>query len=397
MGREDRAVREDRRDERGLRFEHPIHVDFLSVKEFQKQVSSDEEDLSGEDRAEIEQEAGMLRAVGLLEGKVDLFESSNKLAKVGTLGYYSYEDKRIRIRGEKLTPAIQSTLVHELTHALQDQHFDLSTRFKSLENGEDGASSAYRAIVEGDASRIEKAWGGGLRKKAGAALKRSQAAQIKKFKSAVIRHPGDPGDVHGGAVRPRRGRHHPGRPGGRGPAVNLLFAKPPTTDEHLLDPWTLIEDRQQPRSVKTPELAEDEEKFDAGTFGESTWLFMLAERLGPLRAIDAADGWGGDAYVAFERDGVSCVRVNYQGDTKRDLTEMQAALRSWIAEQPRGESDVHRTAAPWSSSRAIRAPAPPSAGMSRRTSSASCSSGPTSPRRWEAPPRPSSPGAPRTV
>ena len=138
-------------DERGLEFDHPIYVDFLTVKEFQKQVSSDEEDLTAEDRKEIEQSTGMMRAVGLLEGKVDLFESSNKLAKVGTLGYYSYEDERIRIRGEKLTPAVQSTLVHELTHALQDQHFDLGARFKALEDDEGAASSSFRAVVEGDA------------------------------------------------------------------------------------------------------------------------------------------------------------------------------------------------------------------------------------------------------
>ena len=36
--------------ERGLEFEHPIHVDFLSVKEFKDQVASErKEDLSTED------------------------------------------------------------------------------------------------------------------------------------------------------------------------------------------------------------------------------------------------------------------------------------------------------------------------------------------------------------
>ncbi len=326
---------------RGLEFEHPIHVDFLSVEDFQERVTADEEDLTDEDRKELEHAEGMLRAVGLIEGKVNLFESSSELAGVGTLGYYSYDDKRIRIRGEKLTPAIQSTLVHELTHALQDQHFDLGTRFKALENGADGASSAYQAIVEGDASRIETEWTDSLGKKRRAALDRSEAAQTKKYESQSSDIPeilqsftGAP-YVLGEAMLTLAVEQDGDT------AVNRLFAKPPTTDEHLLDPWTLIKDHELPLSVETPDLAAGEEKFDSGTFGAVGWLFMLAERVPAPRVLDAVDGWGGDSYVAFERDGVSCVRVNYQGDTKGDLAEMETSLRSWIAEQPKGKGDVH--------------------------------------------------------
>ena len=46
-----------------------------------------------------------------------------------------------------------------------------------------------------------------------------------------------------------------------------------------------------------------------------TWYLMLAERL-PLReSLAAADGWGGDAYVGFERGGDSCARIAYTGRT----------------------------------------------------------------------------------
>ena len=203
-------------DERGLEFDHPIYVDFLSVKEFQKQVTSDEEDLTAEDRKEIEQSTGMMRAVGLLEGKVDLFESSNKLAKVGTLGYYSYEDERIRIRGEKLTPAVQSTLVHELTHALQDQHFDLGARFKALEDDEGAASSSFRAVVEGDARRIESEWVEEPRQEASGGTRALRGGPGQEVQVPVLRHPGDPADVHGSAVRLRRGDARARRRGGRG-------------------------------------------------------------------------------------------------------------------------------------------------------------------------------------
>ena len=330
--------------ERGLTFEHPIHVDFLTFKDFKDQIASErKEDLFPEDKEEIEHSAGLLRAVGLLDGDVDLFDSQSELTEGGTIGFYSYDDERIRVRGKKLTPAVQSTLIHELTHALQDQHFDLGTRFKVLDKSDDSSAvTGYQAIVEGDASRIETQWAKSLSKKKRAALERSKAAQTKEARADI-------GDV------PEILQTFMGAPYALGEAMislavkedgdaaaNQLFAKPPTTDEHLLDPWTLIADEEPALGVGPPKLEKGEEKFDEGTFGEATWLFMLAERLPPLRAIDAADGWGGDAYVAFERDGVSCVRINYQGDTKRDTAEMASGLKDWMASLPDTAANVRQ-------------------------------------------------------
>ena len=58
------------------------------------------------------------------------------------------------MRGSDLTPDVRETLAHELTHALQDQHFDL----RRFENGPDGAEEAYRALYEADAVRVQFAF-----------------------------------------------------------------------------------------------------------------------------------------------------------------------------------------------------------------------------------------------
>ena len=113
-------------------------------------------------------------------------------------------------------------------------------------------------------------------------------------------------------------------------AVDDLFRSPPTTEEHQLDPWTLVEDDEKSRDVPEPSLAKDEKEFDDGPFGAISWLLVLAERIPVKQALDAADGWGGDAYVAYERDGVSCVKVAYEGETSKDLDQMQVALTAWI-------------------------------------------------------------------
>jgi hypothetical protein len=125
-------------------------------------------------------------------------------------------------------------------------------------------------------------------------------------------------------------------------SVDDLFRSPPSTEEQQLDPWTLIADHQGYLSVPKPELADGEEKIDDGTFGALGLYLVLAERLPAEQALTAVDGWGGDSYVAFERDDVSCVRIDYRGDTSEDLTQMKTALEAWVAKLPKGPAKVGR-------------------------------------------------------
>ncbi len=330
--------------QRDLQFEYPVYVDFLPPADFEKQVTTDDADLTDEDRQEIEQYTGLFRALGLIEGDVDLFDLMNQLQGSGIIGYYSYEDERIRIRGTELTPAVESTLVHELTHALQDQHFDLEERFADLDgsNADSAASSAFHALVEGDARRIETAWRESLGKGARKALDKSLANQVSGFEAEsseipeVLKTLTAAPYVFGEALL----RVALAQGGER--AVDDLFLVPPTTEEQQLDPWTLVADHQGYLEVSEPTLAKGEEKFDSGDFGAISWLLVLAERIPVKQALTAALGWGGDSYVAFDRDDVSCVRLDYAGDTPRDLDQMRAALRAWVAQGPEGQATVRR-------------------------------------------------------
>jgi hypothetical protein len=328
-------------EQRGLEFEHPVHVDFLTVKDFRRQITTDEDDLTLEDRADLENDATMLRAVGLLDAGDDLFDRINELSRVGVVGYYSDEDERIRIRGKKLTPAVESVLVHELTHALQDQHFDLETRLDLLEKRDDPAALAgFRAVVEGDAKRVETAWKQDLPTKRRKALEQSLASQLRTYEqqsrgipAAIQTAMGAPYALGEALLRlaEKRGTDH---------AIDELFIKPPSTDEHLIDPWTLLEEDAQALRVDPPRVRPGETKVGEGTFGASSWLLMLAERRPAWEALDAVDGWGGDAFVTFTRDDVDCVRVTYRGDRRTDLDQMQRSLRAWVAGGPQGAAGV---------------------------------------------------------
>lgn len=326
-------------DERGLDFEHPVYVDFLSEADFEKKVTADDADLTDEDRKEIEQFTGMFRALGMLEGDVDLFDKVNKLNGAGIVGYYSYEDERIRVRGKELTPAVQSTLVHELTHALQDQHFDLEAMRERVED-DSSASSALDALIEGDARRIETEWRDGLSDAERKALDKDQKSQLDGAKPELTKVPEILTTMMQAPYALGEGMLAVAVEEGGDDEVDELFARPPTTDEHLLDPWTLVVDHAVALPVETPALAKGEEKFDDGAFGAVGWLLLLAERIPVEEALTAADGWGGDAYVAYEKKDTSCVRIEYHGDTPEDVGQMQRALRSWIAKAPRSPAGV---------------------------------------------------------
>jgi hypothetical protein len=63
--------------ERGLSFVHPVPVRFLSPAKFAKTLTTDETDLSNDDRRQLEQATGQLRALGLIAGDVNLLKASN--------------------------------------------------------------------------------------------------------------------------------------------------------------------------------------------------------------------------------------------------------------------------------------------------------------------------------
>ena len=115
-----------------------------ATEAFRKQVTSDRDNLTKRDEREIKTVTETLRAFGLLgRGGVDLFDAVNRAKGANVLAYYSPEDEEIVVRG---TGALRShdphqTLAHELTHVLQDQHFDLP----KIEEADDRGSTPTRA------------------------------------------------------------------------------------------------------------------------------------------------------------------------------------------------------------------------------------------------------------
>ena len=85
---------------------------------------------------------------------VDLIGAQGGIDDTTTTGFYDPDTKKLSVRGDDLTDTdVKLTIVHELTHALQDQHFDLNRLDREVRDS--GQSFAEDALIEGDATTVD--------------------------------------------------------------------------------------------------------------------------------------------------------------------------------------------------------------------------------------------------
>src|SRR5262249_28834085 len=141
---------------------------------------------------------------------------------------------------QKVTPAMRSTLVHELTHVLQDQNFGIGAMQKKLEKSKGDKSEeqgeVLDSLIEGDAERIETKYRQSLHGKQRKALDSSKQDAFdeanKTYKTVpkiLITMMTSPYTL--GAMMVQTAAADGGNS-----AVDTLFRKTPATETALLDP-----------------------------------------------------------------------------------------------------------------------------------------------------------------
>lgn len=322
--------------ERELDFKHPVKVNFLSEKEYTARATEGGGDDSAETKQYYADQLAQLRALGFVSGDVDLAAANDTLSDSGTLAYYDPDLEQVFVRGTELTPAVQVTLAHELTHVLQDQNFDL----ERLGDFGDGRDAVLRALAEGDATKVEDAY---VDKKL---TKEERAAYEKESQQS-----GDDASEELDAKVP--------------PILTTLFASPyilgpelieyldakdgwkaingaltdPPTEEAMFDPITYGTDAAKQQTVKIDAPA-GTEVIENSEFGPTAWYLLLASRLDPSLALAATDGWGGDRYVVYRQDDKVCFNATIQGDSEADTDQLAKSLSAWAAESPKGTAEV---------------------------------------------------------
>jgi hypothetical protein len=330
---------------RSLEFDHPIRVEFLGDRAFQREVVTDDEDLTKADRRYGEEISGDLHALGLVGPDFDYNAESSALDAAGIVGYYDQDSKKMVVRGEDLGETdVRVTIVHELTHALQDQHFDLTELEDATRSS--GAELALSTLVEGDATWVEEEYIASL----------PQAEQ----------------DAYYGAASTAAEEPELGTASDQAFVLDLLFSSPyelgywfvdflrtddttrkldatfrtpPPSDEQILDPVAFV-DHERPDAPPAPKLLPGEAK--RGTpdeLGALTLAMVLGARIDPRTALTAVTGWKGDSYRGFTRDGVPCIRAAIAMDDATEAKEMEVAFQAWARKGPSGAATVRRTGA----------------------------------------------------
>jgi hypothetical protein len=321
---------------RGLTFKHPVKVNFLPPAAFNKLVAASPDDLARH-RDEIDQSQRLLRAAGLIGAHVDLAQAVNTTQVAGTLAFYDESTKQIYVRGTgPLDAQTRVTLAHELTHVLQDQDLGLGKLRRRAENSTSGSEDAFRALVEGDASRIEGEYLRGLSEADRNAyvqqsLKSSaDAGKNAKDVPAVVETYFDAPYIFGTPIA-----QVIAAAGGNAAVDAALDGKPPSTRIYF-DPSAVAHTPELPpvpdllsgeKKLKT--YARNDESLDAFDF-----FLMLAARLDLPTALRAADAYKSASTIAYDLNGKTCFRASVAGVSPAGNAFLASTLKRWAETMP---------------------------------------------------------------
>jgi hypothetical protein len=314
---------------RGLDFLHPVPIEYLAPAEFEKRLGANG-NVSASARAEVTREEAVLRSLGLIGGKVDLLEAFNTSESSSTLAYYDPARQDIIVRGTTLDAEHRVTIAHELTHVLQDQHFNLRKLQKAADDSDTTSSDALKALVEGDAVRIQEDY----------------LAQLPAADQTEYQHENDAEGTRVGketASVPDIVTLLSGAPYEFGPAtVKVLFESGgnEAVNEALTGSVPSSEVFTETGDITTP-VAVDTPPIPPGgvadgrpeTFGPFETYLTLALRLDPGRALEAADAVGGGSAVTYKSGGATCYRVAVAPTFEHSRPFLLDAVEAWARDR----------------------------------------------------------------
>ena len=304
----------------------------------------------------------LIRAIGWHHGGVPFDFEALKKASLRQIGaYYYLPDRSVNIPMKSIpTEDLQTIIVHELTHVLQDQHFGLA----SLTQGKNSDQlSAQLALVEGDATLVQNHW---FIDNAGYVLSDAEFQQyvnrvanttVEEVKRRSKDVESDPSVVKTIDETPdflfldAIGTYYRGqafvfalkRRGGW-TEVNRAYENPPTSMEHILHPDKYFAG-ESPEEVALPDLENEPfagnwEELNRDTLGEFGLRIIFNTFDVDTPSHSAAAGWHGDQYVVLKhRDGAPALVLFTTWDTEQDATEFKTAYEDVLAIKHRGTTD----------------------------------------------------------
>lgn len=263
-------------------------------------------------------------------------------AQIG--GYYDWTTKEMNTLllnggepGDALPLLEQIVYAHEFVHALQDQHFDLTT-LNELTRDHPDRAFAMLALVEGDATLVMNLYIQALSARNPLGVTMQLLAQGLSTDTLFL--PPNLPDIIGAELM---SSYTDGsafvsvlQADGGWEAVNAAYAPDnlPQSSEQILHPAKYLSG-EAPIAVtlSEPDLDPVWETVWDTTFGEFYLREYLRTQIPRRQAVTAAAGWGGDHYQIYHHTetGQLAWLLRIEWDTARDAAEFTNAYVDFLA------------------------------------------------------------------
>lgn len=135
---------------RGLSIRRPVRSGVQTRAQVEAMIARQMQGVASDEMAASEV---YLKQLGLAPANFDLRHSTTSLMGEQVAGYYDPKSGAF-YTSDRISPAeLETVMAHELTHALQDQHFDLG-RLERWPKHDSDAKLAMLSLVEGDATLV---------------------------------------------------------------------------------------------------------------------------------------------------------------------------------------------------------------------------------------------------
>lgn len=317
-------------DIRGLRFKDPVIPQPLSQQQIQQELQDSLTQQIPVDAIAREQRTDI--TIGALPPGTDLRQVLIGYGTSQIIGFYDTTDKRLVFEGgAQPTPFEQFTLAHELTHALQDQNFDLARLDRLNAACQDERAQAFLSLAEGDAVATQIQW-------AQANLTADQIVELQDEANSFPPPPATPPFVEETFLFPYpNGQAFVDALVAKGgeKAVDEAFRDPPVSTEQILHPERYPSD--VPQAVAVPDLSAELGSgwslFDQQEVGEGMLRILLGLRLSKGVASDAAAGWDGGLMRSWSSGSSTAVLMQTVWDSEKEAGEFTSAMRDWFEQQ----------------------------------------------------------------
>jgi hypothetical protein len=307
---------------RGLRYTAPVGVTPVTQAQIDRRLSKNfDKSYPTDFYARRSQAWG---TIGVIPAGTSIRDALLQFQTGQVTGFYNSITKRLVYIGDtELGLNEHFTLAHELTHAIDDQHFGLSRLDAIAARCDDETFDAALGAVEGDAQfwatqvieRYPSASGGGS--STGGSL-----AGVPPFIVKLELWPYEAGiafihalDDEGGSAM-----------------VNRAMRTFPVSTEQVIHPERWPNDVPQPVDISelAAKLGPGWTDLDVMTVGEAWLQLMLALRMDSATASRAATGWDGGIYRAWSSGSNTAVLLRTVWDTPMDAQEFADAMTAWI-------------------------------------------------------------------